>query len=154
MLIESLYTLLTTDAGITALLKPNGGPRKDGRTGVFPCVAPTQATLPYVEFEQTGASQVTSMDGPNRLQFCRININCYASSALAATQLSSAIKLAIGGLQGVVGEAQVQDIVLLREASRETSGWVQGTGSMAAYHGTMFNVVVAFEITFVDLVAQ
>jgi hypothetical protein len=96
MLLAGVYQLLSTNAGMVAAL--NVGSRSDGTTGVFPGLAPKEASLPYVVVGQLGAESVTSFSGVNRLQWARLRFGCHAMSYLGAKTIARSIKAALNGL--------------------------------------------------------
>ena len=94
MLIESIYTLLSTNGALQAAM----GTRAD--TGVYFNVAPTQVKLPYVVMTQLGGKQTESLDGANALGEAMWQFACYGASALTAHKVASIVKGILNGLYG------------------------------------------------------
>lgn len=138
MLLAGIYSLLTADAGMQAVL---GTSRADGTTGVFPGLAEKQVALPCCVMTQISQKPVTSFGGVNRLQFARLRFSNYAASFLAAKTLAQAVKNALNGLRTTLNEGtEVQFVELVTEFD----------GVEAALQGNEFATFTDFNVCFVD----
>ena len=122
MLLEGIYSRLSTDAAITAL-----------GAQVFPSLAEKEAVLPYLVYTQVGASQVNSFDGVNRLQSARLRFSCYGTSYASAKALCGAVKASLSGL-----------LATLSDGTQVQGCW------LADLQGTIFASHVDYSLNFVD----
>ncbi len=79
-----LYTMITSDAGVAALVG----------TRVFPLVAGTNAALPLVVYRRTGDAQVRGM-GADAMTQSIFRLDCWAVTFSAVKQLSDAVVAAV-----------------------------------------------------------
>jgi hypothetical protein len=76
-----VYTVLTTTAAITAIV----GAR------VYPVVAKQAAALPQLVYRRVSTDRVSSFAGESHLEFVRVQVDCQASTHLAAKNLAHAV---------------------------------------------------------------
>lgn len=63
---------------------------------VFPLVAPEDAPLPRIVYQQVGGKEVSYMeDTPPDLENARMQIACWADTAIAAAELSQRVRDAL-----------------------------------------------------------
>lgn len=84
---EALVAALKADAGVTAAV----GAR------IFPVGGRQGAEMPYATFQRVSTAGAAHMDGPSNLEWPRLQIDVWASTALAAMQAAEAINLALDG---------------------------------------------------------
>lgn len=84
MISETLYTLLSGAAGVTAIT-----------TGIFPSVIPQQATYPAIAYSKDQTRFHDSYDGRNGLTTTQFQIDCYGHTAADAETLAGAVKTAL-----------------------------------------------------------
>ena len=128
--LEGIYQRISTDSGIVA-----------AGAGVYPSLAPKESELPYVVYTQVGGGNVSSFDGPNRLQPARVRFSCYAASYGAAKNLAAAVKTSLSGL-----------LVTLSEGTKVQGSWVEfeADDAEADLQGTVFACHVDISFMFVD----
>jgi hypothetical protein len=92
MFIESLYSALSNEPTITALLGLPAS-RPDSTTGVFPMQAVDGPTMPYVVLTQASGEPTEGelMDGTGPLTTERWRISCYGTTYLKAKQLAKTV---------------------------------------------------------------
>lgn len=115
---------MSVDVQIFAALSPLAGGR------VFPDVAPEGTARPYLTYQQVGGDALNFMEGtmPGKRN-ARIQINAWADTRLAASELSEqaedALRLVLG-LQAEVLGARVsifEEDIKLRGARQDFSVW-------------------------------
>jgi len=92
----SLYTYLAADGGITALAS----------TRIYPVVIPQNPTFPLITYQVVSTPVLHTLDGtsaPNS----RIQIDCWAETALAAHGLADAVETALDNYSGTMNSADV-----------------------------------------------
>jgi hypothetical protein len=94
MFIESLYSALSNEPTITALLGLPAS-RPDSTTGVFPMQAVDGPTMPYVVLTQASGEPTEGelMDGTGPLTTERWRISCYGTTYLKAKQLAKTVRV-------------------------------------------------------------
>jgi hypothetical protein len=90
MIEQTINSLLSNDSSITDLVSTN----------IYPWVREQADGLPAITFQTISAIHGSDMSGPNGLVESRIQINCFASTILAAAQLAAVVKSSINGYQG------------------------------------------------------
>ena len=83
----ALYTILSSDAGVSALV----GAR------IYPVVIPQDVSLPAVAYQRISAARVYSHDGPSCLARPRFQFSCTAESYGAARAVVNAVRTALDG---------------------------------------------------------
>jgi Protein of unknown function (DUF3168) len=99
MLVEGLFTLITSDPGVKAAL--------NGKTSVYPNIAPDETSLPYIVYTQIARSVILTYQGVNRLQETRIQFSCYGASYKTAKSLAGAVKNLLDGFTGLLGDGTI-----------------------------------------------
>ena len=83
----ALYTILSGDAGVTALIS----------TRMYPVVIPQDVSLPAVAYQRISTARVYSHDGPSCLARPRFQFSCTATTYSAARAVANAIRAALDG---------------------------------------------------------
>lgn len=111
MTIESaLYNELTNkNSGVKALIS----------TRMYPESAPQDVTLPYLVYQRISTPPNYTHDGDSTLQFPRFQIMGVASTASGARALAVAVRAALSGKTGSLGDGSVsvQGIFIANETS-------------------------------------
>src|SRR6266700_266280 len=95
MFSDGLFNCVITDTGVQTQLGTNRG---DGTAGVFPMIAPEQATLPFMVYQLVSHEQVIAFEGVNRYQRSKFRFTCYGSTYRNAHLLCDALKNLLNGL--------------------------------------------------------
>lgn len=130
-LLEGIYARLAADAGVVAL-----------GAGVYPALAPKEASLPYLVYTQVGGATVNSLAGANRLQSARLRFSCYGNTYGAAKDLAKAVKDSLNGLA-----------VTLPGGITVQGAWLEYEGDDAEpdLQGTVFASHVDFGLMFAEV---
>jgi hypothetical protein len=72
-----LYNLLASNPGIMAQVGGSPFARADGASGVFPVQLPEASVLPACVYTVLHGQSVNSVQGTNRLEFKRLQVDCY-----------------------------------------------------------------------------
>lgn len=94
---RGIYSLLTGDAGVAALLG----------TRVYPEVLPQNPSYPAITYQVVSGGSEYEMEGPANQASPRVQIDCYAESAEGAIALKGAVMAALSGYRGSVGSPPV-----------------------------------------------
>jgi hypothetical protein len=78
---EKLFAVLSTDAGVIALVG----------TKVYPLEAAQDTVLPYVAYTRVSSNRVYSLGGYSNLENPRIQVDCYSSTYSGSKALSVAV---------------------------------------------------------------
>jgi len=81
MIAEAIRTLLVDDAEVAEIVAAR----------VYPLVLPQSPTLPAITLQRVSNQTVISQDGPG-MERPRIQVDCWASTYLAARELAAAVK--------------------------------------------------------------
>jgi len=84
-----IYHVLASDASVAALVS----------TRIYPNIADTKATLPYIVYEVMAASRYQTNDGYTGLGQFTYNIRCFSSSYGGAKALAQLARLALDNLK-------------------------------------------------------
>ena len=88
MSLESkLYTLLSADAGVTALVALR----------TYPLVAPQGAEMPFIVYNRISSGRQYSLTGYSNLENPRMQVDCYGTTYSEAKALSEAVITALRG---------------------------------------------------------
>lgn len=142
MLVESLQTFLSADAGLLALLGTPAS-RPDSTTGIFPISAPGNVAMPYLVMQQiSGEPLQESFQGTGRLQTARWRFSCYGTTYLKAKQLARALREALLALYPFSGNGvQIEGSWLKLEADDFDE----------IPHGTIYAAHCDFDVVYLDL---
>lgn len=142
MFVEGLYLLLASNAGIIAVVGAPGT-RSDSRSGIFPNVAPDEPPMPYLVYVQASRATVLSYAGVNRLQQARFRFLCYASTYKVAKQLAQAVKLALDGFVGLLGDAGQTPL-------EQTIPSLEVDVPEPMLHGTTYGIALDYDFHYID----
>jgi hypothetical protein len=111
MLTAGLYSLITKDAAVSALLaarNKSGQPGPAPQTsGVFPSQMPEGDPLPAIVYTQVHGAGLMSMDGPDPLKFARFQFSCYGATYAAAKALARALLNLLENFTGDLSDGTV-----------------------------------------------
>lgn len=82
---SSLYAILSTAAGVTALV----GAR------IYPDVVPDQQAVPYIGYERVASTPAATLDGHVLAERVDIVIACWANTRVQASQIADAVRVAL-----------------------------------------------------------
>lgn len=82
---EAIYSILTQDAGVSALVG----------TKVYPSVAPSSALEPFIVYSVISNAPIHTMDGGNSTKY-RIQLSCFSFDSKTNTSVVSSIRNAMG----------------------------------------------------------
>lgn len=99
-LAEAVYSLLSNDAGVAALV----GDR------IFPDVSPQRTPSPFVVYSTVSSSSYRHVKGPSGRATPRYQFDCYAESRLDADRLATAVRIALEGFTGTVAGVAISRI--------------------------------------------
>lgn len=102
MIEAGLYTHLTTDAGVSALIG----------TRLYPLIMPQDETTPASTYQRVSTTPTYAHGGDCSVDMVRIQIDNYAESLLAAKTLAAAVRTALSGYSGAMGAATVQALFM------------------------------------------
>jgi Protein of unknown function (DUF3168) len=108
MLVEGLYSLLAGAAPITSIVGTQSS-RTDKTTGIFAGEMPEGAPTPVVVYRQVDGRGLVTMDGPDGLQFVRMQFSCYGKNYLGSKQLARAVRQVLEKFTGVLSEGTCVD---------------------------------------------
>jgi hypothetical protein len=107
MLEVGLYAHLTGDAGVSALVA--------GR--VYPLLLPQSPTLPALVYQRISTNPLgATHDGANHMTRVRMQIRCHGATLLAAKQVADAVRGALDGFAGTMGDVTVQSCLRADES--------------------------------------
>lgn len=98
MLSEGLYNLITKDPTVGALLAKNA---------VYPALMPEAAPLPAIVYQEVHGDGTMSQDGPDPLQYSRMQFDCYGAKYGDAKQLARALRQLLEGTTGLLSDGTV-----------------------------------------------
>lgn len=102
---EELYTRLTIDAGVSAIV----GAR------VYSNAAPESATFPLIVFEVDSAAHEHHAGGAAGLVSASVDIECYEEGATLVSTLADAVRNSLQGFNGDLGALRVTGVFLDNE---------------------------------------
>ena len=100
---QAIYSLLTNDAGVTALAGDRITPGGD------PVEGTTSVTYNAISMD----ADKHTMDGPDTLATRRFQVNSYATIESDATELSDAVRAALDGFSGTVSTLAISYMALI-----------------------------------------
>jgi len=99
-----LFSLLANDPGVMAQVGGSPFLRQDGTPLVFPVQLPEESTLPAVVYTVVTGTSVTSTQGTNRLEFKRVQLDCYGKNYGAAKILKRAAEACLLSYRGPLSD--------------------------------------------------
>jgi hypothetical protein len=82
---DDIYTRLSGDAGVTALVG----------TRIYRRVLPQDSTLPAITYTQVSERPLVNLDGENTTRNARFQFDCFGSTDSAAEDLADALRAAM-----------------------------------------------------------
>jgi hypothetical protein len=82
-----LYTTLSNDAGVTALVS----------TRIYPSLAPEGVTHPYITYQVITGTRLSTITGVGDATRKRIQMSCHANTYSVAKSVSAAVEAALEG---------------------------------------------------------
>jgi hypothetical protein len=142
MLAEGIYSALSSNAGLQALLG-TVATRSDKTTGIFPMIAPDEVPMPYLVFQQvSGQPLQTSMQGTGPLRTERWRFTSYGTTYKNAAELGRVLNQVMISIIGTLpeGQAYVQGV------------WekLAADDSETILHATIYANHRDYEIVYVD----
>lgn len=135
MIIETgLISFLKSDSGISSLV--------GGR--VYPIQIPQGESLPAVVFQRISTYHVQSMQGCSGLADAFFQITSWASTPLAAKQLSEKCRLALQGYSGTLGGSE--SVAILMDSGEYDIPASPEAGEEAGASGVGFDVQVTHNV--------
>lgn len=102
---EGLYELLTMDTAVAALVG----------TRIYPLLVPQDADLPAMAYQRISGPRDHTHSGASGLAMARMQLTYLASSYAAVKALAEAVRAALDGLRGSMGEVTVGSCMLENE---------------------------------------
>jgi len=99
-IMEALRAFLLADAGVAGLV----GER------VFVTEAPQDAALPLVVLKRVSTPRVYAQTGPSGLAWPRVQITARAARQAEAVAVAKAVRTAVNGYRGSMGDVPVQAV--------------------------------------------
>lgn len=106
---DALFSILSTDAGVTALFKTGTDTR------IHPVVIPQGERLPAAAIQQISGLRVHAMQGPSGLTRPRFQITIKAVTNKAVTAAAAAIRQALDGYYGTVSGVRIDSALIDHE---------------------------------------
>lgn len=88
MIEQTVYDLLRQDSAVSAIVG----------TRVYMIELPEDKGLPAIVFQRISTAPVTSLNGDSGLDLVRLQISCYATTALVAKQLAAAARACLAAV--------------------------------------------------------
>ncbi|CAK0778999.1 conserved hypothetical protein [Gammaproteobacteria bacterium] len=98
MIEEAIYSLLTGDAGIAAVVS----------TRVYPVTLPQNAVLPAIAFTRISTSRALTHDGSTQIAESSFQISCFHTNVKSAKTLAGLVRAKLHGYKGTVGSDVIQ----------------------------------------------
>ena len=95
---EAVYSRLTGNAGVSALVS----------TRVYPNKIPQEAALPALAYQRISARRVKAHAAPTGLARVRVQVTCVSRSYSEVKALAAAVRTAMQGVMGSVGGVTLQ----------------------------------------------
>lgn len=105
MIEPALYSIVVGDAGVSSLIA----------TRMYPMVMPQNATLPAVSYFEVVAPRDHHGRGASGFVSAIYQIDCWASTHVAARSLAEAVRLALDGYRGRAAGVEVGAVLLESE---------------------------------------
>jgi hypothetical protein len=90
---EALYSKLTGDAGVAALVVAR----------IYPNVVPQDIAMPAVAYQRISTTRVMAHDGPTGVASARFQFTVSGSTYSSARNVVNAIRTALDGFSGLMG---------------------------------------------------
>ncbi len=100
---EDLRTFLTTDAGVLAIIPDATDAGKVQQNKIVQGTEP-----PFIYYQRSVEETVKATDGSNLTKESRFDIECISNDVDEALDLAEAVKSALDGHQGAIGNSHAQ----------------------------------------------
>lgn len=104
-LLKDLFSFLTRDPGITALIALR----------CHPAVLPQAPTFPAISYSQIDATRVRAVAGPAGKVRRRVSINSWARNSIGVWVLADTVRSALDGFAGMMGDTEIGSVILENE---------------------------------------
>lgn len=104
-LLKDLFSFLVRDPGITALIALR----------CHPVILPQAPTFPALSYSQVDATRVRAVAGPAGKVRRRVSINSWARSSIGVWILADAVRTALDGFAGMMGDTEIGSVILEQE---------------------------------------
>jgi len=104
-----LFAFLSADPGVSALVTA------DGTVRIFPIKLPQGEKRASVVYTRISGQSEYTMQGADALARSRMQIDAWAPTAPAASDLANKVKDAINGYRGAMGSVNVQGVFMDNE---------------------------------------
>lgn len=101
-----LFSFLSSDPGVSGVVTANGIAR------IFPVILPQSVKLASVVYTRVSGRSEYTMQGADGLARSRMQIDAWAPTAPAASDLANKVKDAISGYTGTMGSVFVQGVFM------------------------------------------
>lgn len=102
---EAFYNHVTGLPAISSLI--------DDR--LYPATLPQNPVYPAATYRAVSSRTPMAHDGPIGLTVVRLQVDCYGTSKLQATQVARALRRALNGAQGTWDSVEVEHVFFLNE---------------------------------------
>lgn len=100
----ALFDYLSNDAGVVAIV----GDQVDGVPGIYPMTAPASAgDPPWVTYQELSRISWNHMLAISGLVRSRLEVDAWATTPLVADALAEAVRLAMDGFRGLMGDEEL-----------------------------------------------
>lgn len=99
---EAIYTVLTGDATLTAMLSSS--------TAIFNEVAPQDTPNPCIVFTESGNTFNATKTGVSTLDEPDLQVDVYADTAIVRNQIAAMVRTVLDRYSGTVGTIKIQQI--------------------------------------------
>lgn len=142
MLQEGLTNLLLNTDPVKSILAARKPPKPNEPlgAGVRPTTMPEGYALPAIVYREIHGDGLMTMDGPDVMQFSRMEFGCYGNSYSESKVLARAVRQLLEGFTGVLSEGTV-------------IGSMQRIGEVDAFEDAPFGYLtpVEMQITYLDV---
>jgi hypothetical protein len=104
-LLKDLFSFLTRDPNITALI----GLR------CHPTNLPQAPTFPALSYAQIDATRVRELEGPAGKVRRRVSISSWARNSIGVWVLADTVRVALDGFAGMMGDTEIGSVILENE---------------------------------------
>ncbi len=131
----AIWKALMDEATISAII--GSSPSR-----LYPLIAPQDAALPYMVFQQISGVRDYTMDGPTGYVDARYQITCWAATYDAAKRLFEAVRIFFDGFHATVLNRKIQYVSF--ENEMDTFAKKPGLDVLDAY-GKQIDIKITFD---------
>ncbi len=100
---QSLQDFVVSDLAVAALVVHNNS-KGTSFDHMFPVFAPEIAVAPYITYRRSSTQRERNMSGPTGQAKPQFEINCWATTYSGAIALAGAVRAAVDGHDGYMGD--------------------------------------------------